>query len=63
MLMGTRVDTRTGGGRMGNGGGGNEGMDIEMVPEIGVRSPGLVNGGGLAHIKDVCKQRERRLSP
>jgi len=34
-----RVGTRTGGSESGDGGDGNEGVDIEMVSETCVRSP------------------------
>ena len=37
----------------GNGGGGNEGMEVEIVSEIRVRSLGLVNREGLGRITDV----------
>lgn len=51
--MGAGVGARTGGGRSGNDGVSNEGIDVEMVFEIRVRSLGLVNREGLGCIMDV----------
>jgi len=59
-LTGAGVCARTGGAvGSSNGGGGNEGVDVEMVSEISVRSPGLVNGEGLGHITDVSYDSSR----
>ena len=48
MLTGAGEGARTGGSGCDNGGSGNEGVDVEIVSKISVRSPGLVSREGLA---------------
>lgn len=47
MLTGAGVGASTGGGGRGNDRGGKEGVDVEMISEVCVRSLGPANGEGL----------------
>ena len=50
-----------GDGTIGSDGGGKEGVDVEMVGERSVRSPGLVARGGLGCITNVSYDSSRPL--